>query len=175
VERHVVHDELKQTVRSWYVGATPEIGIRSTEVAWGFLVSSDRTDMRRAVLTTDSPSLVAQALGEAVDCFGNDAFDVWVDDRERARLLTPALAADGFETVQDTVVLALVGAVRAEVAPGGLTVEDVADPDGLNEWVRVKLQGFANSEEPPEPDQLQQDASVRTAEWPALPTGSASG
>ncbi len=167
VERHVAHDELKRAVRSWYVGATREIGIRSTEVAWGYLVSSDRIDMGRAVLTMDSPSLVVQAVGEAVDFFGNDAFDVWVDDRVRARLLTPALAAAGFETVQDTVVLALVGRVRAEVAPPeGLTVDDVADLDGLNDWVRVKLQGFADSEDPPEPDQLRQDASVRTAEWP---------
>lgn len=166
MDRHPAHDAVSQTVRSWYVAATPEIGISVARDAHGILVWSDRVPLKRAVLTVDAASSVPDALFEASELFETCEFDVWVDDRARAQRLTAALRDAGFEAVQDTVVLALVGSARAGTGPEALRVEDVVDEDGLRTWARVKLRGFSDTDDPPSPDQLQQDMSVRRAEWP---------
>jgi len=164
VDRHPEHDAVAKAVRSWYIAATPEIGITAIEGAYGFLVRSDRVALRRVVLTVDSASSVRDALAEATEFFGASGFDVWVDTRDRSRRLTPELGLAGFEAVQDTVVLALLGSVRAGPGPEALRVEDVVDDDGLREWATVKLRGFADSEEPPPAEQVQQEMSARQAE-----------
>ena len=153
-------------MRGWYVAATPEIGITAIEGACSILVSSDRVALRRAVLTVNAPSSVPDAVAEATEAFGTARFEVWVDDRDRAHRLAGALGDAGFRPVQDTVVLALVGPVRAGAGPEVLQVEDVTDEEGLRTWARVKLRGFANSEDPPDPDQVEQELSARRAEWP---------
>ncbi len=62
--------------------------------------------------------------------------------------------------------LALVGSVRAGAGPEALRVEDVTDEEGLRIWAKVKLRAFANSEDPPGPEQVEQEMSARRAEWP---------
>ena len=96
---------MAKAVRSWYIAATPEIGITAIEGAYGFLVRSDRVALRRVVLTVDSASLVRDALAEVTEFFGASGFDVWVDRRDRSRRLTSELGLAGFAAVQDTVVL----------------------------------------------------------------------
>src|SRR5688500_5187974 len=111
MDRHPEHDAVRETVRGWYRAATPEIGITAIETDYGFLLRSDRTALRRLILTVDSPALVQSAISDATERFASAAFEVWVDDGERARLVTPALGVCGLEPSQDTVVLALVGSV----------------------------------------------------------------
>ena len=164
--RHPAHAAVRETVRSWYVGATPEVGITAVEAELAFLVCSDRVPLRRAVLTADEAASVPQALAEAAAVLGTTSFEVWIDDRGRAEQLDDALGDAGFRRVVDTVVLALVGPVRARPGPQSLRVEDVVDDEGLRTWVTVKLRGFADSEDPPSPEQIESELSARRAEWP---------
>jgi hypothetical protein len=153
-------------VRSWYTSPTPAIGLSLISTSYGFLTESDRAERNRLVLTHESADGVADALATATDFFGTAAFEVWVDDRSRADHLTPALSSAGMEPVSDTVVLALLGSVRADRGPYGLAVEDVVDPNGLEEWATVKIQSFADSEERPDPEQIQKELTERREEWP---------
>lgn len=155
-------------MRSWYVAATPELGITAVRGAYGLLVTSDRVALERAVLTIDAASSVPDALAEATEVLGTDSFEVLVDDRDRARRLAGALRDAGFESVQTTVVLALVGSVHAGPGPTALRVEDVDDDDdtGLRTWATVKLRGFSDGEDPLPSDLVRQEMSARRAEWP---------
>lgn len=163
---HPEHDAVRGVVRSWYTAPTPAIGLSVTPTSYGFLTDSDQADRKRLVLTEDSPARVAEALATAADFYRTSAFDVWIDDRSRAERLTSALASAGMEPVQDTVILALIGRVRADPGPQGLAVEDVVDVERLREWASVKIQGFADDEERPAARQLQAELAERQAEWP---------
>ncbi|MBO0894841.1 MAG: hypothetical protein J2O39_10730, partial [Acidimicrobiales bacterium] len=164
--RHPEHDAVSRTVRSWYTASTPAIGLSVVSTSYGFLTRSDRAERRRLVLTADAAESVADALGAAESFYGSSDFEVWVDDRSRAERLTASLVSDGMAPFRDTVVLALVGRVGADLSPDGLSVEDVVDLEGLQEWARVKVQAFADSEERPPTRQLQAEVSERQAERP---------
>jgi GNAT superfamily N-acetyltransferase len=165
LERHPDHEVVAEEVRGWYTSSTPEIGLRVIRESFGFLGHSDQASLRRLVLTVDDPLEVADALGAAAEFYGGSEFEVWVDDRARAERLSPALGAVGRHKLQDTVILALVGAIRTGPAPEGLAVEDVAQVDGLREWARVKLQGFADDEQLPVPDRVEEEIEGRKREW----------
>jgi GNAT superfamily N-acetyltransferase len=153
-------------VRSWYTSPTPAIGLSLISTSYGFLTESDRALCNRLVLTQGPAKGLTDALARAAGFFGTSAFEVWVDDRSRAEHLTPALRSAGFEPVSDTVVLALLGSVRADRGPYDLVLEDVVEIKGLTEWATVKIQSFADSEERPGPEQLQAELADRQAEWP---------
>jgi hypothetical protein len=166
VGRHPDHDAVAAEVRSWYTTPTPAIGLSLISTSYGVLTESDRAERNRLVLTQESAAEVEDALATAASFFGTSTFEVWVDDRSRAEHLTPALRSAGMEPVSDTVVLALLGSVRADGGPHGLAVEDVADPEVLEEWATVKIQSFADSDERPGPEQVQAELAERQAEWP---------
>jgi hypothetical protein len=166
VVRHSEHDAVSKEVRSWYTASTPEIGLSVISTSYGFLTESDRAERNRLVLIEESPGGMASALAAAADFYGSSAFEVWIDDRARADRLTAALTSGGIVPVQDTVVLALVGPVRAGRGPDGLSVDDVVDLDQLREWATVKIQGFDGAEERPAPQQLQDELAERQADWP---------
>lgn len=162
---HPAHDLLAAEVRGWYTRSTPEIGLSIRRERYGFLTSPESPVGRRLILGVDEPAEVAGALESAASFYGGDDFDLWVDDRQRAEHLAIALTAAGMEQIDDTVVLALAGPLRARPGPA-LAIDDVSDPDGLREWVTVKLQGFADSEERPITEQIDAEVAVRSAEWP---------
>ena len=164
--RHPEHDAVAAEVRSWYTASTPAIGLSLISTSDGFLTESDRALCNRLVLTQGRAEGVADALARAAGLFGTSAFEVWVDDRSGAEHLTPALRSAGMEPVSDTVVLALLGSVRADRGPDGLVLEDVVDTRGLEQWATVKIQSFADSEERPGPEQLQAELAERQVEWP---------
>lgn len=166
VARHPEHDAVSGQVRSWYTASTPAIGLSVLPVPYGFLTDSDRDELKRLLLTEDAADRVPACLDAAADFYGASAFEVWVDDRARAERLTPALTSAGLEPVRDTVVLALVGSVRAHPGPDGLVVEDVSDLDQLRAWETIRIQGFSDAEEDPAPERLATEVAGRQAEWP---------
>ncbi|MGH9917917.1 MAG: hypothetical protein ACRD6W_03450, partial [Nitrososphaerales archaeon] len=54
----------------------------------------------------------------------------------------------------------------ARLGPHELAVEDVVGIEQLLEWATVKIQGFADAEEHPGPQELQTELAERLAEWP---------
>jgi len=162
-------------VRSWYTdwtgrspgptGSTPDIGVRSHKAPFGYLRDGPGPAGRRLVLTVDDPASAREALRSAADYFGSEHFDVWVDDRDRASRLESTLGEAGFHAPDATVVLALVGPLRAGGGPADLRIREVTDDESLRLWGRLKLVGFADGEEPA-PARWEEELAVRRAEWP---------
>jgi GNAT superfamily N-acetyltransferase len=148
------------------MASTPAIGLSVLPTRYGFLTDSDRVERKRLLLTEESPYAVAACLDDATGFFGTPTFEVWVDDRVRAERLTPALTSAGMESVEDTVVLALVGPVRADPRVEGLVIEEVSDSEQLREWATIKIQGFSDVGELPAPNRLRMELAERQAEWP---------
>lgn len=172
---HPQHDLVAQEVRSWYTywpgqapgpaRSEPDVGVRTRREAFGYLREGPGPAGRRIVLTLDEPVDVPAALDSAARLYGTEAFDVWVDDRGRAAVLEAALAA-GFQAPDNTIVLGLVGPLRAARGPAGLEVREVTDEEALRLWARVRLLGFSDSEEEPPAAKLDEQLAARRAEWP---------
>ena len=183
---HPERDAVAAEVRGWYIHSTPAIGLEMTAGRTGFFITPGTYLGARMVLTVDDPADVPDALAEMDEHYGDQPVDVWIDDRDRAARLAPALAAAGCEQGTATVYLALVGDVEtgeggdpaAGAGPDGLTVHQVgvsgpddpgpddpgADDPALVSWCRVKLQGFGDTEDEPTPAQLQAEVAGRRSE-----------
>ena len=96
--------------------------------------------------------------------FGERPFvTLLVDDRARDERLAGALVAEEFEPIEGSIYLAYVGERPPLPSLSGVTIEEV-DAVGLERWARVKLQGFADSEDEPDPERLAQELVLRRAE-----------
>lgn len=122
--------------------------------------------LRRLVLTTEEAAEVEAALCAATDFYQGARYEIWVEDRERAKRHGAALEAAGFEAQRDTVVLALAGSIAPAPLPAGVEVTTILDVESLRRWARVKLQGFGDSEDAPSADRLASEVEGRRAEWP---------
>ena len=86
-----------------------------------------------------------------------------MDDRERAARLDAALRRSGGRPGEATLHLALVGTVAAQAGPANLVVESVGET-GLQEWARVKLQSFGDTESAPAAGRLASEVALRRSE-----------
>lgn len=153
---------MAREVRGWFTTPTPEIGYQVGEHWYGY-ASNLGPARARVILTIDAPDQVPTALAEASGACGNRALSIWVDDRDRAARLGPALCASGCQISDATTHLALVGTMTGRAGPDGLVVESV-DETRLTEWATVKLQCFGGSEQAPAPDQLASEVATRRSE-----------
>jgi GNAT superfamily N-acetyltransferase len=165
VNTHPDHAAVAETVRSWYTASTPEIGLRIDQSWYGFVTDGASHVGARVVVTVDSPVALGDALQEIARLYGAVDITVWVDDRDRAARLHETLLAAGCVAGDGNTFLALVGPVRVDRRAGGVDIEEIG-VDGLPIWATVKLQGFADSEEPPDPQALDDEVARRRAEAP---------
>jgi GNAT superfamily N-acetyltransferase len=173
--RHPHHDAVAQEVRSWYTdwpgrspgpGSDPDLGVRTHQEPFGYLREGPGPAGRRLILTVDDSVEASAALDAATAFYRSEAFDVWVDDRGRAKRLDSVLVSAGFEAPDNTVVLALVGPLRAARGPAGLEVREVTNEDDLRAWARVRLMGFADSEAEPTAMAVDERTTALRTEWP---------
>jgi GNAT superfamily N-acetyltransferase len=166
--RHPAHDELVVEVARWYREPTPDMGYDLVESRFGWFnrptsTGRGRGTVRPGVGAGDVDALVA----EAQDAIALDSLELVCDDRPTAAELGPALAARGFEPGTATVFLAYVGDPDHfdSSGPDGLAIDSVSrEGEELTVWGTVKLQAFADSEEPPAPEALERELAVRRAE-----------
>ena len=172
---HPHHDLVAAEVRSWYTdwpgrgpgpaGSIPDIGVRTEVAPYGYLRDGPGAAGRRVVLTVDEPESLTKALDAARTYFGTDQFDVWIDEPERASRLEPGLTTAGFHAPDATVVLALIGPLSHSSGPSDLRIAEVGDEEGLRAWAEIKLEGFADGQEP-EAGEVEAELESRRAEWP---------
>lgn len=162
--RHPHHFLVAATVREWFTHSAPEIRYEVVERPYGFL-GILAPGWTRLILTVDTPADVAGALADASKLAGGGGIHVWVEDRTRAALLTPAIEAAGWRSGPATTHLALVGQFKRRAGPEGLVVRAVGE-SAIEEWARVKIQAFSDSEEDPADDVLERELALRRAELP---------
>ncbi|HKF77106.1 MAG TPA: GNAT family N-acetyltransferase [Candidatus Dormibacteraeota bacterium] len=164
---HPHHDAIAQQVRSWYTRPSPEISLGIEQRWCGFVTDPDSYVRPRLVLTIDQAQEVPAALSEVASLYDGREVDVWVDDRGRADRVQDALVASGCQPTRSITFLALVGPMVADPGPAHLVVEEVTGAR-LRTWAEVKLQGFADSEEPADPTALASEITQRRAEASAV-------
>jgi GNAT superfamily N-acetyltransferase len=149
-------------VGGWFTTPAPEIGYEVSEHWYGYQSDLD-PGRARVILRVDEPDRVPAALADARAASGTRALTIWVDDRERAARLDTALRRSGGQPGEATTHLALVGPLTGRAGPEHLVIKRIDDAS-LEEWARVKLQSFGDTESAPAPDRLAQEIAVRRDE-----------
>jgi ribosomal protein S18 acetylase RimI-like enzyme len=161
---HPDHERLRAEVRSWYCMPSPGYQIVRREFGWyrrnlGFEGSAC------VIVEVAAPSKVPLLLSDARKYFGARDFELWIDDRSKDAALGPALTAAGCVESEATIYLAHVGAVpKAAALRAGLAIEAITAAT-LKDFVIVKLQGFANSEELPTAQQFAQEMAIKEQDF----------
>lgn len=161
---HPAHDAVTRAVSGWFTASTPDIDSVVTEHWYGFQDNLSAT-RSRVILRIDEPDQVPAALAEMQVAGGPRAVTIRVDDRQRAVTLDLALRRGGCAPGDATTHLALVGSMTARTGPDSLEIESV-DGALLEDWARVKLQSFDDSESAPAPDRLAREVATRRNELP---------
>ena len=149
--RHRDHDAVARGIRARYLTPAPALGYEVARRPYGVLATLG--DTRRAILDPEA------GVRDLASLVADDATVVWVEDRERAERLAPALRAAGYEAGPATTYLALVGDVRASV-PAALVLRLARDAE---DFARRKLTYFADGAPPSEED-LARELATRESE-----------
>jgi GNAT superfamily N-acetyltransferase len=151
-----------QEISGWFTHPAPEIGYQVSEYWYGYR-GDFGSAQARVILRIDEPDQVPAALAEARAASRTGALTIWVDDRERAARLDPALRGAGCRAGDAVTHLALVGSLAARTGPEDLVIDSIGDAR-LEEFAVVKLQSFGDTESAPAPERLAREVANRRGE-----------
>jgi len=162
--RHPEHDRLCEEVGSWYRTSLPELGYHVERRRFGFYRRhAENPDSGLIIVAALEPDEVPEFLADARSYFDNRAVNIWLDDKDLDATLGPALVAAGASKDKENTHLAHVGPRPERFQLPGITVEHVTAA-ALMDYVLVKLKGFANSEDAPPIEDVDQELAVRGSE-----------
>lgn len=166
--RHPEQDRLREEVRSWYRTSIPELGYHVKQRQFGsYRRHAEDPDSGLIIVATMSPAQVPEFLADANSYFDQRAVNIWIDDRDLDASLGPALIAAGASADKANTHLAHVGPRPERFQLPGVNVERVT-ADTLMDYVQVKLKGFANSEDAPPIEHVDQELAVRRNELASM-------
>jgi ribosomal protein S18 acetylase RimI-like enzyme len=166
--RHPEHDRLREEVRSWYRGSSPQMGYHVEHRRFGFYRRhAGHPDSNLVVVETLASGEVPEFLADASDYFDNHKVQVWIDDKDLDLRLGPALVAAGLSIDKANTYLAHVGPVPERLQLSNVTVEPVTART-LIDYVLVKLKGFAGSEDRPSREHIDEEMVVRKSEFESI-------
>lgn len=166
--RHPEHDRIREEVRSGYRTSRPELSYHVEHRRFGFyLRHAGHPDSGLIIVQTLAADEVPEFLVDASSYLDNRPVHLGSEDKNLDRTLGPALVAAGCAIDQANTYLAHVGPRPDRVQLPGVTVEPVT-ADTLMDYVRVKLKGFANSEDDPPAKSIDEELSVRKPEFESI-------
>lgn len=161
--RHPEHDAVATEVASWYTTSAPAMGYL-LETRWCGLFTTPASVLGpRVILRLPGDASIDQAIVEVRSAFGDEEVEIWIEGRADSDRRQSTLEEAGCSLHARTLYLALVGRLQASAGPEGLQIEDVGE-DTLAEWVTAHHQGFAESEDPPLPEEVARQLDVRRIE-----------
>lgn len=164
--RHPEHDRLREEVRSWY--RTSVMGYHVERRRFGsYRHHIEDPDAGLIIVEAVTTEEVPEFLADASSYFDNRPVNIWLDDKDKDAALGPALVAAGAAMDKANTHLAHVGPRPEPVQLSGIIVERV-NPDTLLDYALVKLKGFANSEDAPPVEDVEQELAVRSRELASL-------
>ncbi len=166
--RHPEHDRLHQEVRSWYQASVPELGYDVMRRRFGFYRRhAENPDSGLVIVEPMTPDEVPEFLADASSYFNRRAVNIWLNDRGLDAKLGRTLVLAGACADKENTHLAHVGLPPERVELSGIVVE-VITADTLMDYVLVKLQGFANSEDAPAVEDVEKELAVRQSELASM-------
>ena len=164
---HPFHDEIAKGLRELYSESIPEAGIVVERLASGLLRYSRANPTSCDIYLHDiQPAQVPELLERISTDFADRSLNIYVDDRARDARLGPRLVTGGIERHNATTILAYCGGAPQGVERDDVTIETVSDDFALYEAVRTKLMAFANSEEEPQANAIEEEFAIRKSEMP---------
>ena len=161
-ERHPEHDRIAATVRSWYTTSAPSMDYKVERRSFGFYMRHP-AGFGEVTVADAGPEDLPALLADVRAYYGDTSVGIYVDDRQADATLGPALVAAGCKRGAAETHLAHVGRAP-EVGPvPGVVLEPMTEATAA-EWSATKLQGFANSEDPPGSEHLAHEVALRRAE-----------
>jgi GNAT superfamily N-acetyltransferase len=166
--RHPEHDRLREEVRSWYRTSWPQRGYHVEYRRFGFYRRhAEHPDSGLIIIETLRVDEVSEFLADASSYFDNRPVHLGFEDKNLDRTRGPSLVAAGCAIDNANTYLAHVGPRPDRVQLPRVTVEPVT-ADTLMDYVRVKLKGFANSEDDPPGKNIDEELSVRKPEFESI-------
>ena len=166
--RHPEHDRLHEEVSSWYQTSMPALGYHAEPRRFGvYRRHAEQPDSGLIIVKSVTPNEVPEFLADAGRYFDNRPVTIWIDDQDVDAVLAPMLVAAGCAIEKANVHLAHVGPRPERVELVGITVERVT-ADTVMDYALVKLKGFANSEEAPPAEDVDQELAVRRRELASI-------
>lgn len=160
---HPDHDRLCAEVRSWY--RTPSAAYQVVRRKYGIYRRNPAVEGSARVIVEDvEPRDVPAFLADAHEYFGEPEVHIWIDDRSRDAVLGPALTAASCARSESAVYLAHLGETPNAPVTTDVIIEPVTAAT-LKDFVIVKLQGFASSEEQPTADQFAQEMALKEQDF----------
>ena len=169
--RHPEHDRLRAEVRSWYRTSAPQLGYRGYRVEhrrFGYYRRhAERPDAGLIIVEALTVDEVSELLADASSYFDNRPVHISFEDKDLDRTLGPALVTAGCAVDNANTYLAHVGPHPELVQLPDISVEPV-NPDTLMDYVIVKLKGFANGENEPSVEHVDEEMAVRKPEFESI-------
>jgi ribosomal protein S18 acetylase RimI-like enzyme len=165
---HPEHDRLHEEVCSWYRTSIPALGYDVVRRRFGsYRRRAEDPDSGLVIVDAMLPGEVPEFLADASSYFDSREVNIWLDDKELDATLGPALVAAGASANKENTHLAHVGPRPERFELPGITVEQVT-ADTLKDYALVKLKGFANSEDAPPIEHVDQELAVRGSELASM-------
>jgi len=161
-DRHADHDEITESIRSGYTDSYPEMGYHVERRRFGYYQRHD-AGFGAVLLEGARPEDVPTLLADMRECYGDTPAGIYTEGEAMDAALGPALVAAGCARGAVQVHMAFVGPAPEARAVPGLTIERT-DEAGAEEWSRVMLMGFANTEDEPDAAHVRFEAGLRRAE-----------
>ena len=162
--RHPEHDRLCEEVGSWYRTSLPELGYHVERRRFGFYRRhAENPDSGLIIVATLASGEVPEFLADARNYFDSRVVNIWLEDKDLDATVEPALVAAGASKDKENTHLAHVGPCPERFQRPDITVERITR-DTLMDYVLVKLKGFANSEDSPPIEDVDQELAVRGSE-----------
>jgi len=166
--RHPEHDRLREEVSSWYQTSVPALGYYVERRRFGvFRRYAAQPDSGLVIVKSVAPNEVPEFLADAGRYFDNRPVTIWIDDKDIDAALGPVLVAAGCAIEKANTHLAHVGPRPELVERADIAVELVT-ADTVMDYAIVKLKGFANSEEAPPAEDVDQELAARRRELASL-------
>jgi GNAT superfamily N-acetyltransferase len=161
-DRYPEHDRIAAFIRSGSTQSFPAMGYHVERRRFGHYQRHD-AGFGSVLVEGARPEDVPALLADVRDVYGDCPVGIYTEGAEMDAALGPALVAAGCERGAIQVHLAYVGAPPELRSVAGVTVERT-DEAGAEEWSRVKLRGFADSEVEPSPERVRFETALRRAE-----------
>jgi ribosomal protein S18 acetylase RimI-like enzyme len=166
--RHPEHDRLHEEVGSWYQTSMPALGYHVERRRFGvYRRHPEQPDSGLVIVKSVAWDEVPEFLADAGSYFDNRPVNIWIDDKDVDAALGPVLVAAGCAIEKANTHLAHVGPRLERAERPGITVERVT-AETVVDYAIVKLKGFANGEEAPPAEDLEQELTVRRRELTSL-------
>jgi GNAT superfamily N-acetyltransferase len=161
--QHPDHNAVAAEVASWYTSPFPEMGLEVVRSPYGWYRSNASSPIGWVTITDILPDDVQAMLEDVATFYGDRAVELAIEDTTYTPDVGAALEAAGWTDTN-----AIVWLARVEQGPIVRSAPDIEieriGTERLDEFSRIKLMGFDNSEDEPSAERIAEESALRRSD-----------